>query len=146
MKTILWMSSVVLLLGLAGGSATAVTDSFSADAEARAGFLISSQPVREGALEGVIAIYSRPDGAVAAMTFESAVTGEVVGFPAATIDTVNKIASGVGADATPMDDGFTVTWIRNLPGGGSVYGVSFGGTPIGLIVVQPDGTVVVYPL
>lgn len=146
MKTILWMSSLVLLLGLAGGTATAVTDSFSADAEARAEYLVSSQPVREGAIQGVFEIYSRTDGTIAAISFESTITGEVVFFPAATIAAVNALAAGVGADATPMADGFTVTWIRNLPGGSSVYGVSFGGTPIGLIVVQPDGTVVVHPL
>lgn len=104
--------------------------------------MVTSQPINDHALRGELTTFMHEDGTVAAIIFTSSKSGQVVALPKTSIDLLNQSLPKSGA-ATPaaVGTGTTVTWLRDLPGGGSVYEVSSRGVGLGLLIVQPNGTV-----
>jgi len=121
---------------------TGIATAQSVDMDSPADGMVTSQTINDHALRGELTTFMHEDGSVAAIIFTSSKSGQVVAVPKASIDRVNQSLPGKGA-ATPATagSGTTVTRLRDLQGGGSVYEAGSHGVGLGLLIMQPDGTV-----
>lgn len=102
--------------------------------------------VKDHALEGELTIMSHQGGEIAGIIFESRKNGQVVAFPKASIDAVNKAVSA-RTDLSPLvDPVVNIVWVRDMPGGGSIYSASGASTAVGFVIVQPNGEVEYKPI
>lgn len=128
--------ALALALVLSGTSFAYAAD---AGAGAPARGQITSDTIDTHGLKGELTTFLRHDGAVAAITFTSSKDGQIVALPKASIDRINE-ARGESRGEAPAKSA-TVSWLRDFPGGGSVYEASSHGVALGLLVVQPDSKV-----
>lgn len=129
-------AGLALALVLSAGSLASPADR---DAGAAARGPIASESIDTHALKGELTTFLRPDGAVAAITFTSRKNGQIVALPKASIDRINE-ARGESRGEGPARSA-TVRWLRDFPGGGSVYEASSHGMALGMLIVQPDDEV-----
>lgn len=101
----------------------------------------TTQVVKDHALDGELTILSRQNGEIAGVIFASRKNAQVAAFPKASIDAINK-AVPAHTDPTPLAEPIVnIVWVRDLPGGGSIYTASAGPAAVGFVLVQPNGDV-----
>lgn len=131
---------IILALAFAGVTSCPSTP---AVAQESATSVATSHTIRDHALNGKLTVLSRHDDVVA-ITFENRKDGQVVAFPKAIIDAVNggvraaRDRAGPGPMKPPV---VNITWVQDMPGGGSVYSASVGDVVVALSMVQPNGDV-----
>lgn len=128
------------ILGLAFAGAIALFGQPSLAQEWGTALTTTTQEIQDHDLNGVLTVLSDQNAEVVGITFTSSTSGQVIAFPKASIDAVNK---AISENQGPVTIGqiVTVTWVQNFPGGGSLYSASVGGRMMGFVIVQPNGNV-----
>lgn len=140
--------SSIFALAFASAIALASMSAFAQNADVAIDTDLSTttQTIKDHALDGKLTVFSRQNGEVVGVIFENSKDGQLVAFPKSSLDAFNEATSARG-DVMPMaPPTVTITWVRDMPGGGSVYSASIGDTVVGWYIVQANGHVEYVPI